>query len=1629
VSTTDTDPVISGADDITIEKNSTFVPRAGVTAWDAEDGDLTDSIQYSGNVNPNAVGVYTATYTVVDSDGNVTTVQRTVTVVFIDRSAPLLSGIGAATVLVGQAFDPLAGVTAVDTVDGNVDVTVEGSVNVWVPGQYNLVYSAEDESGNKVELPRVVTVTFGDFIFLDATTIGLGDFSAGVDSLSSPALNGGIINPALANFTYMKAHVTLTASGTGNIGIALGSAPANLTELAVSTSEAVYDVYFVLSEVLVGGHLVLNLNGLTLSALSVDYSFAEARDTVLPVLSVPAEFAYMVGGTVEGLEAVLRKYLTASDNIDGNIKSLVQIDLGSLDLNAVGVYDVTFSVTDSSDNTVTVTRPVTIGNLVDSGFLTDPTFQNNGDGQWHEKSNDGDVDITFSAAESTMAILVNNDGNWVSAAGSYFSGSSLNLEAGAWYCFSFTAKTTLARTMWVRMGLQTDQAHGWLDDFDGNSAGNALSLTTEYQTFTFYFKLNSLTSSNGDQVFKIELNLGDPNYGNKGNGQTTTFQNVIMYKVVTEFEAPTFTENFGPEVQMPTVFTVGSAEPDWATYVTAKDMSNNLLVPVITESVNMNVPGVYDILFEATDIRSQKTTYTLQITVVAAENADTVGPVISKAPSVPEILIFDQFTNYVINYTALVTIEDAVDGPITPTLAMVDNGGLNLNVAGVYNVTYTCYDKSGNVGTVTYTVTVRDKQVPTITIGDKTVNVGESFDPRNGLNVTDNVDGAMNPANVTITGVDAFTDENGIVDLAGEFQVTYEIADAAGNLASKTITVTVANIVWDQTKAKALTTPSEAPYHCTVTWDEAEQAYAITGISQDEWYQPARLVYYFNAGTDIVIGRTYMFEVTAKAVQPTTLGFRVGSTLTASPWIDNFKGGNQTISITDEYVTYRVVFTADKTIPSNVKFQFQFGYNGFDTTNTIYVKSLKLVPEKQPIIDQVADLAPSDAFSGSAGNGVVKGTDNVEHAATLTNIPAYTYDWATGKLTYYFNTSVLTYGQTYRFALTAKATTETIVKFWIGTGLGADPWIDTFDGVKGVPLTITTGYTTQYVYFTVDKESFNASSPAKFEFTIGYGNDTANTLYVTDFVLQHYIAAGESVDLTSFDEIPVVNGGTELAPVYADAAAVIAALPTSVTAYDGQITVPVASWADTDTFNPTVPGYYTFTATLGALPEGVTNLGGIVPTVEVIIHIPTPQVVVNNFESYADNADYQANTTDNIVGTRVASGDFVKSKGTLFDLNGDKVLMSDMMNGTNGIKIKVTKAELPATVKYIGIWMKVSSTVGLTSVRSFIYSASAYNEVTSSLIVDFSDLAKGTYVYLPVSALKSDTIIISFVVYAEGTPDGDLYLDDIMYCEEMIPNAAPVASISNDNLAIISGMTFKAGESLEATFPTLLSMFSVTDAEDGIITPTAQMVNLGGLNLANPARGTYNITFTAVDSDGAVSNTLTVPIWIVTIIQDWNSYADDAAFKAAPSSESRLFGFRTYTTTTNPSMLPESGSLVVDTANANNYLQVVYGYNTTNWKGMNGMQVYVSKAELVAAVLNMSVFACGWRNRRLRQRSPILRLYDRLHELPAENRLWQYQLRRQRHVCLDQSQRLARRRHDVVFPSQRQKRFRRNHVF
>jgi ABC-type oligopeptide transport system substrate-binding subunit len=93
----DASPVFAGVGAVTIEPYDEFDPLAGVTATDAEDGNLTTAINVKSNNLDNAViGTYEIVYEVVDSAGNRTTVTRTVNVALAEEDFPLaqyLSGV------------------------------------------------------------------------------------------------------------------------------------------------------------------------------------------------------------------------------------------------------------------------------------------------------------------------------------------------------------------------------------------------------------------------------------------------------------------------------------------------------------------------------------------------------------------------------------------------------------------------------------------------------------------------------------------------------------------------------------------------------------------------------------------------------------------------------------------------------------------------------------------------------------------------------------------------------------------------------------------------------------------------------------------------------------------------------------------------------------------------------------------------------------------------------------------------------------------------------------------------------------------------------------------------------------------------------------------------------------------------------------------------------------------------------------------------------------------------------------------------------------------------------------------------------------------------------------------------
>ncbi|MBS5131915.1 MAG: DUF5011 domain-containing protein [Lachnospiraceae bacterium] len=136
-----------------------------------------------------------------------------------------------------------------------------------------------------------------------------------------------------------------------------------------------------------------------------------------------------------------------------------------------------------------------------------------------------------------------------------------------------------------------------------------------------------------------------------------------------------------------------------------------------------------------------------------------------------------------------VTATDEEDGGIPLTIENVIENGVNTSEAGVYEVTYKVMDSQGASFIKTIYVTVNPKmeglnQIPTIDARDKTITVGDEFDPLKDVTATDKEDGDL-------TSVIAVLKNEVNTTKAGTYEVTYKVTDRQGASSVKTIKVTV----------------------------------------------------------------------------------------------------------------------------------------------------------------------------------------------------------------------------------------------------------------------------------------------------------------------------------------------------------------------------------------------------------------------------------------------------------------------------------------------------------------------------------------------------------------------------------------------------------------------------------------------------------------------------------------------------------------------------------------------------------------------------------------------------------------------------------------------------------------------
>lgn len=118
----------------------------------------------------------------VDDDSFCSETDLLIAGICYDQTAPVIFGLEDINILIGTTFDPLSGISAEDAFDGDLTVNIEvtGNVDTTDLGIYYLKYTVTDESGNKLEAIRYISVVY--IRDADSPMITNGEFSLSIYS-------------------------------------------------------------------------------------------------------------------------------------------------------------------------------------------------------------------------------------------------------------------------------------------------------------------------------------------------------------------------------------------------------------------------------------------------------------------------------------------------------------------------------------------------------------------------------------------------------------------------------------------------------------------------------------------------------------------------------------------------------------------------------------------------------------------------------------------------------------------------------------------------------------------------------------------------------------------------------------------------------------------------------------------------------------------------------------------------------------------------------------------------------------------------------------------------------------------------------------------------------------------------------------------------------------------------------------------------------------------------------------------------------------------------------------------------------------------------------------------------------
>lgn len=550
--TVDQSPTLVGVEDDTILQGASFDPMAGVSATDPEDGDLTDEIETDGFVDSTILGEHAVTYTVEDSAGNVTRVTRIITVEFVTTEPYALYNGDFSLSTGGWSLDKPGGTVTFEVVDGVLEANITGLGQEWWNIQVHQTIAIEANVTYKLSFDAKTDTA-------KRLGIGMEDTADGYKMLP-----GGDVVFELSQEmeTYTYYFTSDRTIDTAKFVLYLGR---------IGEDETPAKVYID----------------------NVSVEIAELDDSDI-VFSGVEEATVMIGESFDPLAGV-----TAEDGSGADItSSITTANIVVTDLTKGANYIVQYQATDGVTVKIVDRLVKVVLGISDPTAIYNPEFDMGALGWTFDfPVGTGTMTVNEGVLEAELTNL--GDAWWHIQ----LHQSGLTITAGKTYLVTIVAKADGVK----RIGLGIEDPADGYRDLKGENV--EWDLTTEYQTFTYYFTPDTSIDTTKYAIFMGQM------------ADTDTLTTIY----VDRFSVEELEDSLPVISGLTTINEPAGTTIDYLSNVVATDYEDGDLTSSITvdsSAVDNQTPGSYVVTYTVTDSFGNEVSEERTVNILE----DTSGP-------------------------------------------------------------------------------------------------------------------------------------------------------------------------------------------------------------------------------------------------------------------------------------------------------------------------------------------------------------------------------------------------------------------------------------------------------------------------------------------------------------------------------------------------------------------------------------------------------------------------------------------------------------------------------------------------------------------------------------------------------------------------------------------------------------------------------------------------------------------------------------------------------------------------------------------------------------------------------------------------------------------------------------------